>query len=158
MSRLQRRAINSLEHVVFGLTGGSFVADKNEPRSDKPWVVRDVPEHVRRTVKSYAVSHGMTMADALELLILRGVAADITTARDPALGVLRDFPDKVLAAHVQRVLEEIERRNALSPKERALEEAERVRITKLAAADPNLADGDAHKLMAEYLHNIESEQ
>ncbi len=127
--------------------------DKNE----KFWAIRDVPEHVRRTVKSYAVNHDMTMADALELLILRGVAADITTARDPSLGVLHDFPDKVLAKHVQRVLAEIERRNAQSPEEHALEEAERVRIVKLAAADPNLADSDAHKLMAEYLRNIESE-
>ena len=69
---------------------------KND-KKEKFWAVRDVPEHVRRTVKSYAVNHGMSMADALELLILRGMAVDITTARDPALGVLRDFPDTVLA-------------------------------------------------------------
>lgn len=77
------------------------------PSDQTPWVVKGVPEHIRRTVKSYAVNHDMTMADALQMLVLRGLAVGITTSRDPALGVLRDFPDKVLAAHVQRVVEEI---------------------------------------------------
>jgi hypothetical protein len=38
-------------------------------KSDKPWVVRDVPEHTRREVKLYAVQHDMTMARALEAIV-----------------------------------------------------------------------------------------
>ena len=129
--------------------------DKGDNRKEKFWAIRDVPEHVRRVVKSYAANHGLSMADALELLVLRGAAIGVSNARDPALGVLRDFPDKILAAHVQRVLDEITRRNALSPEERVREETERLRTIQVAAADPSVEAGDAYKLMAEYLRDIE---
>ena len=35
----------------------------------KPWVVRDVPEHVKRKVRVYAAQHDMTMAQAVEALV-----------------------------------------------------------------------------------------
>lgn len=47
---------------------------------NKPWMIRDVPEYVRRKVKIYAVQHGVTIAQALELIVnhaIPGVPADI---------------------------------------------------------------------------------
>lgn len=40
-----------------------------DDKANKPWVVRDVPEHTRRQVKLYAVEHDMTMARALEVMV-----------------------------------------------------------------------------------------
>jgi len=37
--------------------------------SDKPWVVRDVPERTRRQVKAFAAEQGITMGQAIEFLV-----------------------------------------------------------------------------------------
>jgi hypothetical protein len=50
-------------------------------RSDKPWVVRDVPEDTRRQVKAYAAMHGLTMAQAIENLITAGQRPPLPTMR-----------------------------------------------------------------------------
>lgn len=34
-----------------------------------PWVVKGVPDRIKRVVKSYASAHGLTMAAALEFLV-----------------------------------------------------------------------------------------
>lgn len=52
--------------------------------TNKPWMIRDVPEYVRRKVKVYAVQHGITIAQALEQIInqtVPGAPADIM--KDP---------------------------------------------------------------------------
>ncbi len=132
--------------------------DIDDEKADKPWVVRDVPALTRRMVKGYAGTHQLTMAQALQLLVSRGVAAGITTTRDPALGVLRDMPNTVLAELVNRVAEELRRRNAQSPEERRAEEAERLRALTLAQGASNADDVDLKKLMAEFLRAIDTEE
>lgn len=42
-------------------------------KNETPWVVRGVPEWVKRLVKIYAVSEKMTIADALTLLVEEAV-------------------------------------------------------------------------------------
>jgi hypothetical protein len=108
-------------------------------------------------VKGYAGSHQLTMGEALQLLVSRGVAAGITTSRDPALGVLRDMPDRVLAELVGRVRQELARRNALSPEERQAEEADRLRAIGAAIVGDSTQEVDLGKLMAEYLRGLDSE-
>jgi hypothetical protein len=41
---------------------------KNE-ETTSPWVVRDVPEYVRRKVRVYAAMNDMTMAQAIEDIV-----------------------------------------------------------------------------------------
>lgn len=130
----------------------------DDEKSDKPWVVRDVPALTRTLVKGYAGNHNLTMAQALQLLISRGIAAGITITHDPALGVLRDMPDKVLAELVRRVGEEIQRRNSLSPEERLAEEAERLRSLSLAQGAPSTDDVDVKKLMLGFLRETDNEE
>ena len=42
--------------------------DKNN-KNEKFWAIRDVPERVRRKVKTYAAENGLTMAQAVEALV-----------------------------------------------------------------------------------------
>lgn len=130
------------------------MADKSED-TNKPWMIRDVPELTRRTVKVYAAMNQLTIAQAIQLLVSRGIAAGITTTHDPALGVLRDMPDKMLAELVKRVAEEAQRRNSMSPEDRLAEEAQRLRSIGLEQADPSVGDIDVKKLMAEFLRSTE---
>lgn len=56
-----------------------MMAEKPED-TNKPWMIRDVPEYVRRKVKIYAVQRGITIAHALEQIInqvIPGVPSDI---------------------------------------------------------------------------------
>jgi excisionase family DNA binding protein len=36
---------------------------------EKPWMIRDVPEHTRRKVKVFAADRGLTMGQAIESLV-----------------------------------------------------------------------------------------
>lgn len=42
------------------------MADKEE---NKPWMIRDVPEYVRRKIKLFAIQRGVTVSEALELIV-----------------------------------------------------------------------------------------
>ena len=123
--------------------------------ANKPWLIRDVPELTRRMVKGYAALNHLTMAQAIQLLVSRGIAAGITATHEPAFGVLRDMPDKMLAELVKRVVEEGQRRNSLSPEDRLAEEAQRLRSIGLEQAEPSGGDIDVKKLMAEFLRSTE---
>jgi hypothetical protein len=120
-------------------------------RSDKPWVVRDVPELTRQTVKVYAAMNHLTMAQAIQLLVSRGIAAGIRATNEPAYGVLRDMPDKVLAELVKRVAEETERRHSMPPQDRLAEETERLRSIGLGQVEPGAQDTDVKRLFAEFV-------
>lgn len=45
------------------------MAKQVDEDASKPWMIRDVPDHVRVDVKTYAVQHKMTVAEALTELI-----------------------------------------------------------------------------------------
>lgn len=124
---------------------------KKNADSTTPWVVRDVPEFTRQQVRVYAVTHHMTMAQAIQLLVSRGVATGITQSSDPALGVVRDMPDKVLAELARRVVEETERRRSLPLEQKQAEEDERLRAVLLAQVEQSGGNTDIKKLMAEFL-------
>lgn len=125
------------------------------PDEQTPWVVKGVPDLTRRMVKGYAALNHLTMAQAVQLLVSRGIAAGITATHDPALGVLRDMPDQVLAELVNRVAEETQRRNSMSMEDRLAEEAQRLRSIGLEQAEPSIGDIDVKKLMAEFLRRAE---
>jgi hypothetical protein len=123
------------------------------PDEQSPWVVKGVPELTRRTVKGYAALHHLTMAQAVQLLVSRGLAVGIAPTNEPAFGVLRDMPNKLLAELVRRVAEETERRRAMPPEERLAEEAERQRA--LEQDHPSAGDVDVRKMMLEFLRETE---
>jgi hypothetical protein len=125
------------------------------PDEQSPWVVKGVPELTRRMVKGYAALNHLTMAQAIQLLVSRGLAAGITPTHDPALGVLRDMPEQVLAELVKRVAEETQRRNSMPPEDRLAEEAERLRSIGLGQVEPSVGDVDMNKMMAEFLRSTE---
>jgi hypothetical protein len=102
-------------------------------------------------VKGYAALKDLTVAEALQLLISRGIAVGVMVPRDPALGVLRDMPDPVLAELVKRVAEETARRNALSTVDQQKEEAERLNSIGLGQPQLSAQDVELNKLMAEFL-------
>jgi hypothetical protein len=99
----------------------------DDDKTNKPWLVRDVPELTRRMVKGYAGMNHLTMAQAIQLLVSRGIAAGISVTHEPAYGVLRDMP----------------------------EEAERLRSIGLGQVEPSGGDVDMKKMMAEFLRATE---
>ncbi len=130
-------------------------SDDDDDKTNKPWLVRDVPELTRRMVKGYAGMNHLTMAQAIQLLVSRGIAAGISVTHEPAYGVLRDMPDEVLAELVNRVTEEDERRRSMPLEDRLAEEAERLRSIGLGQVEPSGGDVDMKKMMAEFLRATE---
>jgi hypothetical protein len=103
---------------------GGEMENQADDKANKPWVIRDVPEHTRREVKAYAAQHGMTVAEALEYLVglslqlnmkANVVGADGQT-RKLELGQAVTFEDReevaLIADAILRLVEMRERRKA----------------------------------------------
>lgn len=125
------------------------------PSEETPWVVKGVPEFTRHTVKVYAAINRLTMGQTIQVLIARGIAAGIPATQEPAYGVLRDMPDKVLAELINRVAEEAERRRSMPLNDRMAEEVQRLRSIGLEQMEPSVQDIDVKKMFAEFLLGTE---
>jgi hypothetical protein len=58
----------------------------------KPWMIRDVPEYIRRKVKLYAIQHGMTLPQALELIVNQVVHGKPEDVMQDPRGEMPTFP------------------------------------------------------------------
>jgi hypothetical protein len=132
------------------------------PNEETPWVVKGVSDYTRQLVKMYAAANNMKMAEALQLLVSRGVAAGLRPTNNSAQGVLRDMPDEVFEQLIKRVAEETERRHSLSPEQQQAEEAGRLRSLRQSQPTPSQAkpsdgDVDLQDLMRQFVRRGEDE-
>lgn len=86
-------------------------ADDKPEDTNKPWMIRDVPEKTRRTVKLFAAAHDMMMAEALSVLVDRGFKS---FEEDPNISPF--LHDSAAAERVQFLQELVESPDDLSIK------------------------------------------
>lgn len=53
------------------------------PEEETPWVIKGVSERTKRRVKAYAAEQGLTMAEAIERIVERGLWAIRQGLNDP---------------------------------------------------------------------------